>query len=209
MPASELPEQDELVSSAATLAEPPLPNVSPPFDCMQLSMRTFGVSGSWKWCCGGGGDGVVGNNGHVDVSSSTRNGDSDGDVFNVCCKSTFKSVGFVEIFRLFIIALLVFFFSLSHFIRGIFFYFSNVFQFSPYAKLSIVTHLIWSWRNIFVRMWTRTPYSIFNQGKMLKLSVVAELATSSDNAQIDKIDEYSQSCELRLANQHTILFLFM
>lgn len=44
---------------------------------------------------------------------------------------------------------------------------------------------------------------------MLKLSVVAELATSSDNAQIDKIDEYSQSCELRLANQHTILFLFM
>lgn len=41
---------------------------------------------------------------------------------------------------------------------------------------------------------------------MLELSVVAELTTSSDNAQIDKIDEYFQSCGLSLTNQHTILF---
>lgn len=92
----ELPEH-ELVSSSAALASSSFPGRE-----QLLSLRIFGVSGSLKFICGGG-DGVFGNNGHVEASSSGKNVEHDGDVFSDCTPN--KGVLFVGISRLFIFSL--------------------------------------------------------------------------------------------------------
>lgn len=88
----ELPEH-ELVSSSAALA-----SSFPSFICC-ASLWAFGVNGSLN----GGGDGVVGNRGHVDASSSAKNVDIDGDVFNDCGKFTPSNDWFADISKLFIV----------------------------------------------------------------------------------------------------------
>lgn len=65
-----------------------------------LSLSTLGVRGCEN--ASGGGDGVLGNKGHVEASSSGKKVVTEGDSVSDVGKSTLKSAGSVDIPKLFI-----------------------------------------------------------------------------------------------------------